>query len=340
MARGWCGLLVLAGAGLAAGCASGPDERVAADDGRMALADSDAAFGYESTDWETPFWERWIARARSDAAEADEQTAASQRSARRGAATVAAASSDSSHAGNAVAATGMQPRIGVYIAPESRGSLAAYRLINALDRRAADHGIALVKPGELDDAVAGTDACPADTAQECPKLLSIFPGVRLLVVLDPGQSRAGSASVETRMLDTDFGVEYDTSSTTLEFDRADADEAGAPGSDVAVWSEHLLDLAADRLAIAPWFTHTFALTEDEDMYVSAGRESGLTVGDTLIVHGEGSVVRAPGGRPVAWNPGAEDGRVRVTQLVGRNVAVVEHVSGRRPDPRDRLTLAP
>lgn len=339
MARGWCGLLLVAGAGLAAGCASGSDERAMADDGRMALADSDAAFGYESTDWETPFWERWIARARSGAAEAESrQVAATERPARRNAATPATASTDS-RAIDAAAAAGMQPRIGVYIAPAARGSLAAYRLINALDRRAADHGIALVKPGELDDAVAGTDACPADTAQECPKLLSIFPGVRLLVVLDPGEGSAGSASVETRMLDTDFGVEYDTSSTTLEFDDANADEAGASGSDVAVWSEHLLDLAADRLAIAPWFTHTFALTEDEDMYVSAGRESGLAVGDTLIVHGEGSVVRAPSGRPVAWRPGAEDGRVRVTQLVGRNVAVVEHLSGRRPDPRDRLTLA-
>lgn len=316
------GLAVSVAIGLLAGCAAGPSKDAGVDEkDRVPLADSEAAFGYEQTDWGKPFWQRWIEQARAEAPAAD--AGATNQSAPAASAAPAAAVSS---------APSMRRKLGVYIAREDRGTLAAYRLINALDERAAEHGFTLVKPDELDDAVGGTDACGAETALGCPGLLSIFPGARLLVVVDPASSQGERTTVETRMLDTDFGITYDTVSTELAL-------ASDSASDAAVWSERTLDTAADRAAIAPWFTHTFALNSDNDMYISAGSESGLAVDDTLVVHGEGAVVRAPGGQIVGWEPGPEVGRVRVLQFVGQDMAVAEQVSGRMPKPKDRLTIA-
>lgn len=312
------------------GCAANPDggNTAAGDNGRMPLADSQAAFGYEEADWDQAFWEKWLDKARQ----------AGRDEAGGNTATASNASSDTAAAAGPALnvsrdPSGLSPKIGVYIDAGSRDSLTAYRLINALDRHAAAYGITLVKPAELDEAVAGSDACASETPLDCPRLLAIYPGIRALLVIDAEKLGASTRQIATRMMDTDFDIRYEPVSTEIALRAKNT----GPGSDVAAWSERVLGMAADRIGIAPWFTHSFALN-GEDFYISAGREAGLEQDATLAVHGEGSLLRSPAGNIIAWEPGPEVGRVRIKQLVGQNVALAEQVSGRKPAPKDRLTL--
>lgn len=309
------GLVFFAAAALG-GCAmSGPDQQ-----GRMEGADSEAALGYEGTDWGTPFWERWLQAAREE-----------------GRAAAAASAANTTQAAQAapsfVADSGLRPKIGLYIEGTDRNSLEAYQLTNALEAAAAKHGVTLVKPDELEEAISGTDACAGDTPPECPQLLAIYPGVRLLLTVNPNGVASGETRLRTTMVDTDFGVDYEPVATAVSLDA----ESARQGSDLAIWSDRIIGMAQDRISIAPWFAHTFALS-GEDLYVSSGRMAGLETGDMLAVHGEGSIVRGPGGQIVAWEPGTEEGRIQIKQFIGQHMAIARAVSGRMPTPKDKLTL--
>lgn len=313
------------------GCASNPGDSNSAtgDNGRMPLADSQAAFGYEEADWDQAFWEQWLDKAR----QAGRDESSGNTTAAAGDASGSAAAAAGPALNVARDPSGLRPKIGVYIDAGSRDSLTAYRLINALDRHAAAYGMTLIKPAELDDAVAGSDACASDTPLDCPRLLAIYPGIRALLVIEADSVGASTREISTRMVDTDFDIRYDPVTTEVALRAKNT----GPGSDVAAWSERVLGMAADRIGIAPWFTHSFALNGD-DFYISAGRQAGLEADATLAVHGEGSLLRSPAGNIIAWEPGSEVGRVRIKQLVGQNVALAEQISGRRPAPKDRLTL--
>ena len=306
-----------AAAGVLAGCASGPGNP-AGDNGEAPLADSDAAFGYEQTDWGKPFWEKWMDKAR------EEGRADAIRSGQAPAAAVAAAPVET------IDSSGMKPKIGVYIAKDQRDSMTAYRLLAALERQSARHGLTLISPNELDEAVGGSDACGSESPLDCPRLLAIFPGIRGLLVVDPKGS-GNSVTLESRMMDPDFDIRYEPLSTRVQV-------ADGSNSDLEIWSDRILDTAADRIGIAPWFGHSFAL-KGEDMYINAGRAAGLEVGDELAVHSEGSLVRSPSGQVIAWEPGPEVGSVRIKEFVGENISLAEQVSGQMPKPKDRLTYA-
>ena len=312
--------LTLAAVSFVGGCATSSGSGI-----DTSMADSEAAFGYEQTEWGTPFWERWLEEARAEG-----RASVARENGQPGVATTDAGGYAQAPVQVRPDSDGLRPKLGIYIEASQRDSLSAYRVINALDQYAAANGLTLIKPNELDDAVAGSDACGAETAMGCPGLLSIFPGIRALLAIDVTSSGAGMTRVSSRMVDTDFGIEYDPMSTELAL--------RAKNSDISVWSNQILGMAADRIDLAPWFTHSFALN-GEDMYISAGRNSGLEADSTLAVHDEGSVVRSPAGNIIAWEPGPEVGRIRIKQFIGQNVAVAEQISGRMPTPKDRLTKA-
>lgn len=337
---GLLGVSVVATA-LLAGCATDPNAEAAggvAD--QSSLADSSAAFGTQQTDWDTPFWEKWIEKARSGEGSTAGTSAAP---ASRPAATAAVAAAATTP-GVATAAQTASPavvqrsqlrsKVGVYIAGDEGDSLVAYQFVNALEHKAAINGVSIVKPDTLADALSEPGVCSSKKAIECVRSLAIYPGIRALLVVTPKRVSRGDSrmTVETRMIDTDFGVEYDPIHTSVSL----ASDGETDSGDLGIWSDRMLGLVQDRIGIAPWFTHSFAL-DGEDMYVSAGRDSGLAAGSHLNVREGGSVVRAPGGRVVAWKPGPVVGEIKVKQFIGPDLAIAEQVSGQRPAPRDKLT---
>jgi len=306
------------------GCATNPDA------GDQQLADSQAAFGTTQTQWKAPFWERWAEnKSQTQGSQAASTTAAPTPT--RVAATTATAGAVSTPA---VGGSGLRPKVGVYIAGGDRDSLVAYQFLNALEHNAAANGVSIVTPDSLAEAIGVPGVCSSSSPAECAASLAIYPGVRALMILEPKASGSGRTSISTRMIDTDFDIEYEPIETALDLTPA----GGVQDAALGVWSDRMLALVQDRISIAPWFTHTFALDGD-DMYVSAGRDSGLAAGTMLTVRDAGSVVRAPSGRAVAWKPGAAVGEVRVKQLVGSHLALAEQVSGKMPVPRDKLTVS-
>ena len=88
----------------------------------------------------------------------------------------------------------------------------------------------------------------------------------------------------------------------------------------------------------PWLIRRVP-TEDGRVLVSAGQASGLAVGDELTVHAPGHLLRTSDGQPLAWQAGPLKGRVRVMDLVGDNLAVVDTVEGDVPTVSDELLLS-
>ncbi len=284
------------------------------------MVDSESGLGYEQSDWEQPFWERWIEEARADARAARAAQPAPQ--------SVPIADTTDQ------ATRSLRPKLGVYIDSEDRNSPAVYRLVNALEDSAAEYGLTVVAPDVLSDAVGEQSACSARSPVACRQALAIYPGIRALLVIRPEAAANNELAVQTQMIDADFGIDYEPMNANLSFPQ---EGTAGQGSEVSVWTSRVLDLAATRIAIAPWFTHSFT-REGEDVYISAGRRSGLDAGAVLAVHEGGSLVRAPGGQVVGWNPGPVVGKLKVKQLIGQRMAVAESVSGRMPQPQDKLTL--
>ncbi|MES1926979.1 hypothetical protein [Salinisphaera sp. T31B1] len=323
-------------AAVVSGCAvqGGP---VTEDGDDFAMIDSDAAFGYQQTDWSQPFWERWIAEARSGrpaeqadgrssrAAPAIADTGAPSASASAGTAGVSASTASAVGASSA-----LRPAIAVIVDPDDRNDPAAYELVSRIRQRAASRGMTVIASEIVYDAIAGSQPCRQADARACLQTLAVYPGVRLLIRASVEDSKDGEfATLSTRMIDTDFGMEYEP--------RAVKWRPGA-GDDVSVPVERLLDAAQARLEVAPWFTHVFQNSGDA-FYLSAGSAAGLQVGDELTVHDEGTLIRMGGGQSAVWQPGEGVGRVRVEQFLGDRVAIARLVSGRAPTPADRLTRA-
>ena len=304
------------GAAALSGCAvfngpSGAPDAANGGNGASKTVDTsvaDSAMGYKNIEWKTPFWER---------GSSDKGT-----SAQGGA--------------NTTSVQGLQPKVGVYVDSRNGGSAADYRLVDALERHASSNGVILVPPDMLDEAINQSTACPSGKPTTCPGLLAIYPGIRLLIVVQPQENAGGNSTLtlQTRMIDTDFNITYKPLTMHLDMQGSGAK---SDNSDIAVWSRRVLALARQRAEIAPWFAHSFSASNG-DVYIDAGPRSGLAVNSVLQVHQSGKAVRAPGGQIVGWKPGPVAGKLKVKKFIGPHISVAEVISGQKPKPQDWLTL--
>ncbi len=276
------------------------------------LADSASALDYESSNWEQPFWERWATQARSaqatQAAEVPEK---------------------------------LRYKVGIFVdqADNPENSAIATELVKALSDNADHYGLVMVNPDVLNEEIARSD-CSINQPQSCGRVLAIHPGIRGLLIVEPESLAADSniVGLTTRLIDTDFGIGYQGQRTSL---RVQQGHLLQQSPYLVAWRNRVLTATADHLAaVAPWFTHAFTVDDEQNMvYLSAGRSSGLDVGARLDIHEGGQTISSPNGQVVGWDPGPVVGQVRVTRLLGDHMAAAELVSGRLPRPEDRLTLA-
>lgn len=320
-----------------AGCAAVRPDPQAAESDRFKLADSESAFGYEQVDWDrTPFWDRLTGLGKDSTPKNNTGATADA------VATQAAPIALPPPPPTAFSGRSPKPQVGIYLADESGGTTTAYQLVNALDAYAEQYGMAVIKPGALTDALADpAKTCADPTSTSCRQTLAIYPGVRMLIILSvPAADNTGRTQVESQMADTDFGVDYPATTTPIRLAADDASVDDGPDTRaLAEWSRNTLDAAAERIAVAPWFTHPFA-RKGNQIYVSAGSNADLKPGTILALHSEGSLVRTPGGSLVGWSPGTVVGRLEVKQQLGRTASILESISGKMPTPADRLTVAP
>lgn len=241
------------------------------------------ATGYdpEEPEWSTPFWEQ----GGSNGNERPQEVASSSVQATPGAG---------------------QLRTNVAIVGASDS------LYRELDNSAADYGYRLIPRAELSDTLTNTPACEDTTSEACAEALAAYPGARLVVTLDGGNS----------VTITDAASNARWSATEL--------TSGKQG-------EELLELVSQRADIAPWAMKAFR-ADDGRLYLSAGRANGLEAGDELAIHEPGTLVRAPNGQPITWRAGERVGTVRIGELFGSDLAALVPVAGQRPTPEHDLIL--
>ncbi len=282
------------------------------------LADSDSALGYHEPDWHRSFWDRLTGEAKTG-----------------------------TDSGSAAAAVALPPRpvanlrskVGVYVDAGKQASPALYQLVNALKEHAAQHDMTIVGPDALADALAQLPSCSGNAIMKCRQALAVYPGLRALLVIgsQPVKGKSDVLQVKTQLMDNDFSLDYrPLMASVLTDPNSAASSQGVSATGLAAWSNRVLDLTASRLGMAPWFTHAF-LQKGNDVYLSSGRLSGLAPGTELAVHDNGSEVKAPDGEIVGWNPGPIVGKLKIKRLLGEHMAIAKYVSGRLPQPNDRLT---
>lgn len=298
--------------------------------GHFPLADSEAALDYEQADWGEPFWEDWIQEAVDE--RIHQQTEQPGQPAKKRAANSVATSTPATVPGEP--GTQLSSKLGVYLLGNTGASSAAAQLVSALQSQASEHGLIVIGPTVMSKIVSRRQVCSASPA-DCLAALAVYPGIRALLVMQIADDTAGGAvvKVHTRLMDTDFGISYPARTTRVFVGGFEGQ--GVPAS---AWAQHVMDRATRHIARFPWLTHAFT-RKDGNVYISAGRGAGLTVGAELEVHTGGSLVRAPGGRVVAWQPGDVVGRLKVKKLLGPHIAVTKVLSGRAPQPHDKITLA-
>ena len=323
--------VALALGGCAAERAAGPD----AAEKSLALANSQSAFGYETPDWGTPFWERLgdkVAQAKASApagaadsrqrgpADADTLrpspnqepmtpyagTPAIVRPAATASATAEAAGDEALHASVALDWPVGQPE------PPALAALA---------RQLSAAGFVVIPPGALHDAIGDAPGCDEITRPACLASLARYPAPRLLIVARPASN--GQLSLVT--YDTQFGARYPASEVAM---RAQDDGLA-----------RVTSAARRRVDVAPWFTRSFA-ERDQRYYLAAGAASGLQAGDRLAVHNQGELVRGPAGQPVVWESGQAAGQLEVMQLLGDDTSVARAVDTADVRPTSLLVAEP
>lgn len=244
--------------------------------------------------------------------------------------TEASAPRTASRAAPTQAPSGVQPQIGLYMRPDVAQSRYAGPLAGAVAGVAPDYPLALVGQAELEQQLAQA-GCDLANPTPCAESLAIFPGVRILTVIDAVEATEDDLLVRAHNVDAELGFSYPAMTV-----RIPLVDGQAPRPALEGLGDKLLLTALDRAQLAPWFTHAFT-SEGEKYFLSAGRSSGLEVGDRLEVHAPGRVIRAPSGAPATWLPGAQKGVLEVQSLPGNDVAIAVLVEGQPPSPKDPVT---
>ncbi len=341
----WLGI---AAAGLTAaavaGCAT-HDHTKKASNHDVLTPQTRSTLGIEKTEYRTPFWRRYTHRPPSQQAPAEKsaQNGAQQASSNQSQPERVAENAPQQGASRGSAAqtgaaappgSGLRSKIGVTFEGRSQKPDLDRLLLNALQRQAGEDGLIVVPPEALAKAVRGSKHCSSGKPSACPAQLAIYPGIRMLLVIQPQSASGDTVQLRTRMVGTDFDADHAPQTAQLNLSQTDS-ESGQ--SDLAAWSRHTLERAAKRLGNAPWFAHSFS-SHGGDYYINSGRLAGLDTGAVLLVHKQGSAVHAPNGDVVAWNPGSVAGKLKVEQFLGQHIAVAKSVSGQKPRPEDKLTV--
>lgn len=208
------------------------------------------------------------------------------------------------------------------------------RMQSVLAQTAPDYPVVLADPEKVREMLATTDCLEKRDLRCIAERLGVYPGVRMLMLVEAfgwADSLPGQAIARISLVDTGIGFRY----PPLEISATIQSAAYIDGFLKGVLQQTMA-FAVQKSRIMPWFCRAFS-TDGNQLYVSAGKKSGMTVGDVLNVATPGKLVASPTGLPAGWVPGNVVGKVRVDTLFGEDFAVCSLVEGKMPAPGDLLT---
>lgn len=177
---------------------------------------------------------------------------------------------------------------------------------------------------QLRELLAPTDCLTKRDMQCVVNNLSLYPGIRFLIVIDKAKLSSSfpkKLSLGVKIIDTGLHYSYRIIDINKKFENDKQLKRY-----LKQISDGILKFSHKKKSIMGWYGRIFAVKKDK-YYVNSGRASGLKVGDLLKVVKYEEPILSPTGVPVAWSPGNILGKIKIVRLIGEDVSECIKVEG-------------
>jgi hypothetical protein len=202
-------------------------------------------------------------------------------------------------------------------------------LVDGVSKQLAGHPwLLLVEPEEIEEVLAqqGLDVSQKNKA-DIARTLGVYPAARLVLFLDEVALDRKGNKMQGRL---DYTLVDGFSGRTISRDQrtVSGDHSAAEKGELlrALLAQTAVDLEK-RAATYGWSTRV-AMVESKNIYLSAGKASGLNQGDMFAIYGPGKEIIHPIAKvSMGFQRGPYKGMVKVVNLFGRDASEATVVSG-------------
>jgi hypothetical protein len=225
-------------------------------------------------------------------------------------------------------------KVALVLMPESYGSGTELQtpLIDGLRSQFAKHpGLLLVEPEEAEEILAQQGlTVRQENKERIARALGVYPAARLVLFLDKVTLDRKGNKMQGRL---DYTVVDGFSGRIISRDmkRVSAEQGSAEKGDLVrvLLAQVVVDLEK-RATKYGWSTRV-AMVESKNIYLSAGKASGLNVGDLFAVYGPGKEIIHPIAKvSMGFQRGPYKGMVKVVNLFGPDASEATVVASPGP----------
>jgi hypothetical protein len=202
-------------------------------------------------------------------------------------------------------------------------------VVDGVRKQFAGHPwLLLVEPEEAEEILAQQGlAVSQQNKADIARTLGVYPAARLVLFLDKVALDRKGNKVQGRL---DYTLVDGFSGRTISRDQRiiSADQTAAEKGELlrALLAQAVVDLEK-RAAKYGWSTRV-AMVESKNIYLSAGKASGLNAGDIFAIYGPGKEIIHPIAKvSMGFQRGPYKGMVKVANLFGRDASEATVVSG-------------
>ncbi len=226
---------------------------------------------------------------------------------------------------------GLRFKVALVFMPETYGSGTEVKtpLVDGVRKQFAGHpGLLLIEPEEAEEILAqqGLNVSQENKAK-IARTLGVYPAARLVLFVDEVALDRKGNKVQGRL---DYTVVDGFSGRTISRDQRiiSADQGAAEKGELlrALLAQAVVDLEK-RAAKYGWSTRV-AMVESKNIYLSAGKASGLNAGDIFAIYGPGKEIIHPIAKvSMGFQRGPYKGMVKVVNLFGGDASEATVVAG-------------
>jgi hypothetical protein len=226
---------------------------------------------------------------------------------------------------------GLRFKVALVFMPETYGSGTELKtpLTDGVNKQFAGHPwFLVVEPEEAEEVLAQQGlAVRQENKAKIARTLGVYPAARLVLFVDKMALDRKGNKVQGRL---DYTLVDGFSGRTISRDQriVSADQGAAEKGELlrALLAQTVVDLEK-RAAKYGWSTRV-AMVESKNIYLSAGKASGLNAGDIFAIYGPGKEIIHPIAKvSMGFQRGPYKGMVKVSNLFGRDASEATVVSG-------------
>jgi len=222
-------------------------------------------------------------------------------------------------------------KVALVFMPETYGSGTEVKtaLVDGVRQQFAGHPwLLLVEPEEAEEVLAQQGlSVRQENKAKIARTLGVYPAARLVLFVDKVALNRQGNKMQGRL---DYALVDGFSGRTISRDQriVSADQTAAEKGELlrALLAQAVVDLEK-RAAKYGWSTRV-AMVESKNIYLSAGKASGLNAGDIFAIYGPGKEIIHPIAKvSMGFQQGPYKGMVKVANLFGRDASEATVVAG-------------